>query len=244
MGPGAEGPALTNLVVRLPFTRVAPPGGTAPAPPPKQPKLTIRSLAGGPDCRVPFAPQTGTLAGAAAVFTRQPRPGRVDAVIQTNAPTPTLPLDLTFRRPRGFEVNVESDLKPLRRMAEEAFPVILHGGSPSWAGPWFITDLSVETLDLQVGTNYIAAAVAHTTFTRAAADELNAFGPVTGGLKVPGRKQKPWRTYKVRKGDTLPGIAAKLLGDATLYGIIAALNRLRTTKLHVGQVLKLPDMPT
>lgn len=49
------------------------------------------------------------------------------------------------------------------------------------------------------------------------------------------------RTYTVRRGDTLGGIAAKTLGSASKWTALAKANGLRDpNKLKVGQVLKLP----
>lgn len=48
-------------------------------------------------------------------------------------------------------------------------------------------------------------------------------------------------TYKVKSGDTLSGIAAKLLGDSRRWRDIASLNGLKHPDLiKVGQVLKIP----
>jgi LysM repeat protein len=50
------------------------------------------------------------------------------------------------------------------------------------------------------------------------------------------------RTYTVRRGDTLGGIAARLLGSASKWKTIADANHLRDPNhLRVGQVLKLPS---
>lgn len=48
-------------------------------------------------------------------------------------------------------------------------------------------------------------------------------------------------TYTVKKGDTLSGIAAKLLGDSSKWPTIAQANGIKDpSKLQVGQVLKIP----
>jgi LysM repeat protein len=60
-----------------------------------------------------------------------------------------------------------------------------------------------------------------------------------GGSASPGATAKPaTKTYKVKSGDTLIGIAAKF---GTTSKAIAKLNGItNTTNLHVGQVLKIP----
>jgi nucleoid-associated protein YgaU len=49
------------------------------------------------------------------------------------------------------------------------------------------------------------------------------------------------RTYTVKRGDTLSGIAGKVLGNAGRWHDIANLNGIRDPRtLRVGQVLRLP----
>lgn len=55
------------------------------------------------------------------------------------------------------------------------------------------------------------------------------------------KKAKKQRIYIVKKGDTLTGIAGKMLGDSTRYGEIVKLNNLATDILKVGRELKLPQ---
>ena len=77
-------------------------------------------------------------------------------------------------------------------------------------------------------------------------------GPVAGvntwtavdNLTVVGSKAedpKPQRTYTVKSGDTLWGIAKKELGSGARYTEIVQLNGLKTTTIYSGQKLKLPE---
>ena len=77
-------------------------------------------------------------------------------------------------------------------------------------------------------------------------------GPVAGvnawtavvTLTVVGSKTedpKPQRTYTVKSGDTLWGIAKKELGSGARYTEIVQLNGLKTTTIYSGQKLKLPE---
>lgn len=52
---------------------------------------------------------------------------------------------------------------------------------------------------------------------------------------------KPQRTYTVKSGDTLWGIAKKELGSGARYTEIVQLNGLKTTTIYSGQKLKLPE---
>lgn len=54
------------------------------------------------------------------------------------------------------------------------------------------------------------------------------------------------RTYTVRSGDTLTGIAGQMYGDADQWRIIFEANRDRLTaadQLQVGQELRIPPLP-
>lgn len=52
------------------------------------------------------------------------------------------------------------------------------------------------------------------------------------------------RTYTVRRGDTLIGIAREVLGDAGRWREVADLNAIRNPRrLRIGQVLRLPPPP-
>lgn len=53
-------------------------------------------------------------------------------------------------------------------------------------------------------------------------------------------KQVVYQEYTVVKGDTLSGIARKLLGDSKRYPEIKSLNGLSSDKIKAGQVLKIP----
>jgi LysM repeat protein len=202
-----------------------------------QPKLTLRGTVSSTVITVPYAPQGGTLSGIAPVWVRQPRPGRVDDVLRNNEPTNVLALDLRFLNP-DYLHNMDGQTAGFRALAGGTEAVLLQGVTAAWAGPWFITEASEEVRDLQPGTNKIIDTVFHTTFTHAA-EALSGVGPVTGGVQV---TLLPGSTYVVKRGDTLPGIAAKQLGNANYYGLIAALNGLRSTSLYVGQKLLLPKL--
>lgn len=65
-------------------------------------------------------------------------------------------------------------------------------------------------------------------------------------LSIPGTNAsaneaaKKTKTYTVKKGDTLWGIAAKYLGSGSRYREIMSLSKITGTTIHIGQVLTLP----
>jgi LysM repeat protein len=52
---------------------------------------------------------------------------------------------------------------------------------------------------------------------------------------------KTYRTYTVKKGDSLWTIAARQLGNGSRYKEIKTLNGLKSDMIYAGQVLKLPN---
>ena len=70
--------------------------------------------------------------------------------------------------------------------------------------------------------------------TWTAVDNLTVVGSKT-------EDPKPQRTYTVKSGDTLWGIAKKELGSGARYTEIVQLNGLKTTTIYSGQKLKLPE---
>ena len=66
-------------------------------------------------------------------------------------------------------------------------------------------------------------------------------------LKIPKQTAQPaapvtqGRTYKVVKGDTLWGIASRLLKNGARYTEIKKLNNLKSDIIHVGDTLKIPE---
>ena len=55
---------------------------------------------------------------------------------------------------------------------------------------------------------------------------------------------KKTKTYKVKRGDTLWGIAEKYLGSGSRYREIMSLNSLTSVTIHPGLVLNIPDTNT
>lgn len=65
-------------------------------------------------------------------------------------------------------------------------------------------------------------------------------GQVTGWINASEIGSTPYTSYTVKKGDTLWGIAEKLLGSGTEYTKIKSLNNLSSDVIYEGQSLKIP----
>lgn len=237
---------MAAIVVSIPIPAVA--AAAAKATKGKHPKLIVRGVTTKEYVTVPYAPSTGgSRSGAAPTYARQQRPGRPDLVIRQFEPTDVLALDLYFAHPDYFE-DVEKDIAFLETLADHDEAVILQGCSPTWAGPWYITELTYEYSEFQPYTNRVTRSTAHVQFT-AATDVHLPTGPVNGGVKKKKAthkathkkaKAKP-KFYVVKRGDTLSGIAAKVLHHANLWGRIASLNHIRNpNSIYPGQKLRLP----
>jgi nucleoid-associated protein YgaU len=74
-------------------------------------------------------------------------------------------------------------------------------------------------------------------------DEIVADIKVTGGGSAPAASAAPTRTYTVKAGDTLSGIAKEYFGNPNEYNKIFNANRDQLNdpdKIKPGQVLKIP----
>ncbi|MGN0518854.1 MAG: LysM peptidoglycan-binding domain-containing protein, partial [Acutalibacteraceae bacterium] len=65
-------------------------------------------------------------------------------------------------------------------------------------------------------------------------------GQVTGWINASEIGSTPYTSYTVKKGDTLWGIAEKLLGSGIEYTKIKSLNNLSSDVIYEGQSLKIP----
>ena len=63
---------------------------------------------------------------------------------------------------------------------------------------------------------------------------------VTGWINQSEVSYRQYENYTVKVGDTLWGIAEKLLGSGTEYTKIKSLNNLNSDVIYKGQILKIP----
>lgn len=72
------------------------------------------------------------------------------------------------------------------------------------------------------------------TFTESSQEAVKA------PQSAPSTQAKKYTTYTVKRGDRLWNIAKKYLGKGTRYTEIMALNGLKSDKIKIGQVIKIP----
>lgn len=60
-------------------------------------------------------------------------------------------------------------------------------------------------------------------------------------LRIPLNSEDLYIEYTVKPGDTLIGIATRLLGDGQRYNEIMQLNNLSNDLIYPGQILKIPS---
>lgn len=139
---------------------------------------------------------------------------------------------------------VEDILVDLLNMSRDSTNVVtMHHYGYLESGPWRMTDFVPSSEMRLLGTNQITRARATVTLTEAVLEP----GPRATKKKSGGsgkgdddKKSRP-KTYTVKAGDTLSGIAARFYGDANEWHKIAKANNIRSPRrLRIGQVLKLP----
>lgn len=190
---------------------------------------------------LPFAPVEVQHGGWADGWAALDRPGRAPLIVRNSDGLATM--EFTCRVIGGSrgsysrQTSVETLLAKLREIARSGQTCVVSHG-PSEAGTWVMRDVKVKSLARQHMTNAITDA--EVTFSFAAAVGLP---PIK--VKKPAPKPKPraafW--YTVKKGDTLAKIAAKYLGSASKWPVIAkdSHNKLRNpNRLSVGQKLYIP----
>lgn len=217
----------------------------------KHPKMVLKTASGKLDLIVPYAPTGGQFGNRAASFQITQRAGRLPLVERNYLPLATVNYTLFLGSP-DLTQSVEPLMRRLDTMAQGTEPIICTFG-PTDGGYWYITTLEYDVQQRKFGTNEVVRCNATLGLTRATGVAA-ATGPVSGGVK-PATTPKPAggahspskpaaatpRTYVVKKGDTLSGIAASQLHNAGRWHEIANLNGIRDPrKLKVGARLKLP----
>jgi hypothetical protein len=202
----------------------------------QKPALTVRCLRG-------EGPPTPT--GGYGGWEVQARPRKVSLTkwVGREPLKMLVPIILDDFEDRG---DIEEECQLLEKMAlptaPNGEPPVVHvTGAMPHAGPfvpWVIMD--IEWGDAIYGRSQVSKRIRQfasiTLLRHVSADKLK------GSNKAQGRGGKTgYRIYVVKRGDTLQGIAAHLLGNAARWREIARINNIRDPKtLKVGRRLKVP----
>lgn len=195
-----------------------------------------------------YAPLTVTHTGLTPVWTATPRVGRKPLNQRGDDQLRTMSFDVYLASP-DWTASHESPLAVLRVMAQEGQRMTV-SLSALERGLWRMTDLSLVSEERQPGTKAVTRATATLTFTEVS-DFTPLAGVTTGGArKVTSKgkrkagghvKHRKAHKYRVVAGDTLARIAAREMGSATLYPLIARANHIRDVRvIHPGTVLTIP----
>lgn len=146
--------------------------------------------------------------------------------------------------------SIEGDLIKLERLAssQEDVRVTYAGGFENRL--WHIDDFSWTSTMRDPYNNKTTAADIELSFILSVNIDTNV-GPVSGGVKPkakttptakkPTTKTSKAKTYTVKRGDTLSGIAVRFYRDSSKYRQIATLNKIRNPHLiYPGKLLRLP----
>jgi nucleoid-associated protein YgaU len=124
-------------------------------------------------------------------------------------------------------------------MADQDEVIVLGNYPGVGGGPFVISNLGFTITDVMPGTNAPARGTAAVELTKHPGKLPT--GPASGGSSRHVKRKHIPSSYTVKKGDTLSGIALKILGDASRWRQIARINKLRDPrKLKVGTKLKMP----
>lgn len=175
---------------------------------------------------VPYAPRQIEYGGWAQEWTQTERSGTTPLLLRKSQPLFTLRFSLLFANPNPYQQQV-STLATLQNLARTKERVLVRY-SPTEAGLWRITELTITSEQRHPETNEITQCTASLTLTQAS-DAAPSVGPITGGSSSKSASAKPTapapRTHTVVSGDTLWGIAQKYYGNGTQWPKIFDANR-------------------
>lgn len=175
---------------------------------------------------VPYAPREIEYGGWNQEWVQTERSGTTPLLLRKSQPLFTIRFSLMFVDVNPYQQQV-STLATLQNLARTKERVLVRY-SPTEAGLWRITELTITSEQRHPETNEITQCTASLTLTQAS-DAAPAVGPVTGGSSSKPASGKPAaaapRTHTVVSGDTLWGIAQKYYGNGTQWPKIFDANR-------------------
>lgn len=153
-------------------------------------------------------------------------------------------LSMNTFRARVREI-INSGSTPQPNPDPEPTPVPTPSGS-------YLVKVTVDALNYRSGpgTNYKINGTIRDRGVYTIVEENNGWGRLKSGAgwislkytkKVGDVSEPTYKTYTVKKGDTLWAISEKYLGSGTKYKEIMSLNGLTSDLIHPGQTLKIPN---
>lgn len=208
-------------------------------------------LPAGPTLAFQYDPEKFPFTPGVGGWNRVQRPQQVEAIEWAGTPASEIPFDLWFD---GYpDTSVEHQVgqleawgQPGRNGSPPPVLQLLYAGLLNYR--WVLNGLTPVSEIRRSDGQRVQACMTVTLLEHvglgdrpSSADSVrrSAFTPGLGPAAVVVAKT---RTYVVKAGDTLPKIAARLLGKAARWKDIAKINQIRdpAVKLKVGRKLKIP----
>jgi LysM repeat protein len=194
---------------------------------------------------LPFAPVEADLDGDAVAWSQSARTGLKPLLLSGGGQLKTWSGTLMLANP-DYRQSVQHLVDAIRGIAATGDAIQFYCGGPE-RGRWRITSCPVHVILRVPGSNDAARATVSLVLTEVS--DLDAHVSPTSGRAAPPAPWSPYavavtprqRSYRVRSGDTLWSIAAKVYGEPNRWHQIADANNIRNPRrLRVGQVLIIP----
>lgn len=213
-------------------------------------RMLIQTSTGTYKTYLPFAPKEISYTNWGINWAQVPRDGRLPYLILESRTLPVLNFTTTLANSRDQNNPVTDTLWNLKVLSETTLPIKLtYGGYFESKYTWRITKFEFTSQERHPTTSEITKAEVSLEFT-VVQDVVLSTGPVSGGVKppaTPAKKpttptkkapKKKYKTYTVKKGDTLISIAIKLFKNASKWRYLADTNKIKNHKIKPGQKLK------
>lgn len=213
-------------------------------------KMLIQTSTGTYKTYLPFAPKEISYTNWGINWAQVPRDGRLPYLVMESRTLPVLSFNATLANSRDLNASMQNTLWNLKVLSETTLPIkITYGGYFESNYTWRITKFEFSSVERNPVTSAITKAEIDLEFT-VIQDVVLSTGPVSGGVKppaTPAKKptaptkkapKKKYKTYTVKKGDTLISIAIKLFKNASKWRYLADTNKIKNHIIKPGQKLK------
>lgn len=229
-----------------------------PGKPPRHPKVEIRDGKGDITITLPFAPREVSHSGFARTWQVAERIGRKPILTPAGKALRTVNLELVLAHP-DHQTGVEGLISKLEKLARKGRRIRFRRYGDLEGGWWRITDLNINVVLRQAGTNRATRALATLTLTEDVEVEVKV-SPVKnrkrgggggggrdddvrgrddddedrGGGRKGGAKWPKVETVKAGPGFSFAAIATKYYGSPNAWGQIADHNKVRDPRPSWG----------